>query len=107
MVFLENYEANWKVTVNGNSVPESSHMTYDGFANKWAIDETGNLEIEVFYAPQSLFVWTTLLSVTLIAVAFFVLWVLNTGKKPAEALRIFFDLVAKIAHKIAGKFRKN
>jgi len=52
MVFLESYDANWKLYVNGTAVPETSHMKVNAFANGWLIDKTGNLAMKVEYEPQ-------------------------------------------------------
>lgn len=50
LYFLENFDVNWEVYVNGKKV--ENHGRVFSYANKWRIDDTGNLDITVKYIPQ-------------------------------------------------------
>jgi hypothetical protein len=65
LVFLETYDPNWKLTVNGHAVSEADHLKTNAFANGWLLKSTGNLTIEIEYEPQKTFTAAILASIFL------------------------------------------
>ena len=65
LVFLENYDREWKAYVNGIPIPEINHYRVNGFANGWLINTTGKLTITIKYEPQSRLVLSLIASTTL------------------------------------------
>lgn len=50
LYLLQNYDDNWAVYVNG--VEEKNHQRVFSYANKWRIQDIGDLDITVKYKPQ-------------------------------------------------------
>ena len=73
LVFLESYDKNWKVCVNGDPVSEENHQEVNVFANGWLIDNAGELTITISYETQNLFMASVLASVipSVLLLAFF------------------------------------
>jgi hypothetical protein len=73
LVFLESYDDQWKVSVNGNPVDEANHLEVNAFANGWLINSTGRLTITVQYEIQNLFFVSVVASLVLpvLLLAFF------------------------------------
>lgn len=67
LVFLENYDADWKVTVNSILVPEENHHVVSAFANGWLIDKIGDITITVYYQTQNMFTESIVASAVLSA----------------------------------------
>jgi len=65
LVFLESYDKQWKVSVNGNPILETNHFKVNGFANAWLIENTGDLTITVQYQTQTVFVESVIASIVL------------------------------------------
>jgi hypothetical protein len=65
LVFLESYDKNWKVSVNGNPVSETNHQEVNAFANGWLINSTGNLTISIQYETQNVFLVSVVASLIL------------------------------------------
>lgn len=65
--FLENYDSNWKASVNGKPIPENNHITINDFANGWLINGTGNLTITVEYETQNLITTSFAASIILLS----------------------------------------
>jgi hypothetical protein len=91
LVFLESYDRNWRLYINGSEVPETSHLKVNAFANGWLIDKTGNLAISLEYEPQGLLNIAIVASIALPAM---LLVILSRG-----------DL-RKIAHLVRKRFRR-
>jgi hypothetical protein len=68
--FLENYDSNWKASVNGKPIPENNHVTVNDFANGWLINSTGNLIITVEYETQNLITASVVASIILLSALF-------------------------------------
>jgi len=63
--FLESYDDDWKASVNGSyQIRDDQHFVANGFGNAWYINETGKLTITIEYAPQRLFFYGSLISLT-------------------------------------------
>jgi len=65
LVFLENYDEHWKISVNGDPIPETNHLRANTFANGWLIDASGSLTITINYETQSFLLTSVILSVVL------------------------------------------
>jgi hypothetical protein len=65
LVFLESYDENWQVSVNGNPVSETNHYQVNAFANGWLINSTGELTISVQYEAQNVFFISVIASLVL------------------------------------------
>jgi hypothetical protein len=63
LVFLESYDVNWKLFVNGNLVPEADHQKVAAFANGWLISDVGELTIRISYATQNILTTFVLASI--------------------------------------------
>jgi len=53
LVQLENYDTYWNAGIDGNKLDE--HKKVFGYANAWHIDEKGNYNVVIEYAPQKYF----------------------------------------------------
>jgi hypothetical protein len=65
LVFLQNYDRNWRVYVNSHQIPDENHLKVNAFANGWLIEETGNLKIKIEYETQKLIRASAILSIIL------------------------------------------
>lgn len=65
LAFLESYDKNWKLTVNGKPIPEANHYEVNGFANAWLIVNTGELTITLQYQTQTIFLESIIASIIL------------------------------------------
>jgi hypothetical protein len=65
LAFLQSYDKNWKLTVNGKPTPEANHYEVNGFANAWLIDNTGDLTITLQYQTQTIFLESIIASIIL------------------------------------------
>jgi hypothetical protein len=91
LVFLEAYSQKWKISVNGNPIPETKHLKVNSFANGWLIDTEGNLTIAIEYGPQLLLTTSVVLSAIL----------------PASLLTYLFrSEVMKVVGRKKGLFRR-
>lgn len=56
LVFAESYHQGWHLTLSGNQAagPEQSHVMMNGYANAWYLDQTGDYEAEITFAPEGL-----------------------------------------------------
>jgi hypothetical protein len=70
LVFLESYDENWKVSVNGDPVSETNHHQVNAFANGWLINSTGELTISVQIEAQNVFFASVIASLVLPALLF-------------------------------------
>ncbi len=89
--FLENFDSQWKASVNGQSIPESDHVMVNDFGNGWIVNSTGNLTITVEYATQNLMAASVALSIILPAI--FVMYIYRKN-------------ITKTVHKIQSKTKK-
>lgn len=53
VLIMKDSYANWKLNIDGEEVPGSSHFLVNGYANGWIINRTGNFTIHASYVPQS------------------------------------------------------
>jgi len=87
VAFLETYDKQWKLRVNGKTVPESEHFKINTFGNGWFVNATGNLSLEITFETQDIIapsiVISLLLPILLVAK--------NQLKKLAKSVRRFFD----------------
>ena len=91
LVFLESYDEHWKISVNGDPIPETNHQRANTFANGWLIDVTGNLTIDIYYETQTLLLISTLVSIIL----------------PILLLMVFSrEEIKKISHGISRKLKQ-
>jgi len=67
LAFLESYDKNWKVTVNGNPVLRTNQYEVNDFANAWLIEDTGDLTITLQYEIQNVFLGSVVVSIILSA----------------------------------------
>lgn len=89
LAFLENYDAHWKVFVNGKPVSENNHVKVNSFANGWIITEKGNLAITIEYDTQSTMAIAVLASI--------ILTMLFTAVIFRKRIKVFaYSLVRKI-----------
>lgn len=65
LVLLETYDSRWKLSVNGNTLPEANHLKANAFANGWLIKETGNLTITIEYETRKVLSVSVVASVLL------------------------------------------
>jgi hypothetical protein len=87
LVFLESYDPNWRLYVNGSAVSEATHLKVNAFANGWLIDSTGSLTIRVEYETQSLFTISIVASIVLPAM----LLVFLSRKELKKIIRLVRD----------------
>ncbi|MEM4704638.1 MAG: discoidin domain-containing protein, partial [Candidatus Bathyarchaeia archaeon] len=52
VVLQENFDARWKLKINGRTVAEPWHFKANMFANGWLINSTGNLKLEILFETQ-------------------------------------------------------
>jgi hypothetical protein len=65
LVLLESYDEHWKMRVNGNPIPDESHIKVNDFANGWLLDVKGNVAITIEYETQSLLTISIVASIIL------------------------------------------
>jgi len=58
------FDENWMTTINKNEIDNKNHIIFNGFANGWYIEDTGNLDIIIEYKPQRWFYYGTAVSLT-------------------------------------------
>ncbi len=81
------YSSGWSVWVNGSVLPDSAHFKDVNGFNEWKIDSTGNMAIEIYYEPQTLFLISKIItSVTLVVVTLYIVLVSfkKSRDKPKE-----------------------
>jgi hypothetical protein len=85
LVFLNNYDPNWKIQVNGNTLSESDHFLANGFANGWIIRNEGRITMEIKYTVQEttekMVAISVLFSLLLSLVLWKKLWRLRMNRK--------------------------
>jgi hypothetical protein len=80
LVFSSGYDVNWQATIippTGPSVtvPNGRHVSANGYANAWRIEQSGPHTLVVEYQPQRVFIGAGLLSgATLLGVGLATLW---------------------------------
>jgi hypothetical protein len=67
LAFLENFDNQWKATVNGRQIQETDHFMVNAFGNGWVVDTTGDLHIVLEYKTQNLLADSFFASVALCA----------------------------------------
>ena len=65
VAFLENFDTQWKLGVNGKTVPESNHFAINTFGNGWLVDADGNLTLELTFQTQKFVVPSIIASLIL------------------------------------------
>ncbi len=53
--FLETYNSNWKLRINGQEISADKHFVVNGYANSWRIDNQQDWQGEIVYRTQELF----------------------------------------------------
>jgi hypothetical protein len=53
LILSQNFDNGWDAYVNGVQIPQSLHFTVNGYCNAWLINETGTLNIKLYFAPQN------------------------------------------------------
>ncbi len=69
LVLNQMYSSDWKIWVNGTILPESKHSIDSNGFNRWQINQTGVMDINIYYEPQTQF----LLSKILVIVTFIII----------------------------------
>lgn len=75
LVFLENYNSGWELTIDGKALPQNKHFLVNGFANAFLIEKTGNYQVTVNYKPQKLFLVGLFISLTVLLSSLFYIFV--------------------------------
>jgi hypothetical protein len=65
LVFLEDYDSNWRLRVNDRPVSATELLKVNAYANGWIIRETGDLRLTIVYEPQNTFEVSVIASVAL------------------------------------------
>jgi hypothetical protein len=65
LILNQAYSDGWVASVNGVSLPITSHVNATGF-NSWTINETGSLTIKLYYEPQTVYLISISISVAVI-----------------------------------------
>ncbi|MFH1895994.1 MAG: hypothetical protein ABH814_00775, partial [bacterium] len=73
LVFGQNFDKGWKLTIDGQEVGEENHFVADGYANGWQVERGGAAILE--YRPQRLFYYG--LIVTGGALASLMVWLIK------------------------------
>jgi hypothetical protein len=68
LVLNQAFSNNWVASVNGTILPSSVHFQNDDGFNGWYINYTGAMNIKIYYAPQTIYLASTLVSVSTIIV---------------------------------------
>lgn len=50
--FLEAYNKNWEISINGEEVDPNNHFALNGITNSWYIDEIGDLNLVIEFGYQ-------------------------------------------------------
>jgi hypothetical protein len=64
LVLNQAFSNNWVASVNGTILPSSVHFQNDDGFNGWYINYTGAMNIKIYYAPQTIYLASTLVSVS-------------------------------------------
>lgn len=72
--FNQGFSRSWKASIRRMTIPEDYHGQVNGFANGWLIDEKGDFDVEIYYAPQYIFYWGAGITLASLCVATIVLW---------------------------------
>ena len=60
------YSNGWVASVNGTMLPNTAHIQNDDGFNGWYINETGTMNIKIYYSPQTVYFASTLVSISVI-----------------------------------------
>lgn len=93
LILNQVYSDGWVATVNGTALPASAHIKNNDDFNGWSINDTGTMNIKLYYAPQTTYFASILVSISVI-IAIVLYLVVSTvrdftrshanGKKKAE-----------------------
>ena len=67
------YSVSWMASVNGTTLPSSDHVKDSNGFNCWDINQTGNMNIYIYYQPQTTYMITFIISFGVIAAMIFYL----------------------------------
>ncbi|MEM3798301.1 MAG: hypothetical protein QXY74_07720 [Candidatus Bathyarchaeia archaeon] len=98
LVFLQNYDEQWKAYVNGFQISETNHYLVNAFANGWLIDTKGNLTITIQYEIQNVLQLSVIASVILPIIS-----LLYLCRK--EVKRFAFPIITKFLMRIKRLYR--
>jgi hypothetical protein len=84
LVFAQTFDRRWRLAVEGRSLPSSSHLRVNGFANAWLVEGDGVLSWELSYEPQRRIEFGVIAGAALLGLALVVLAVsLVLGRRRA------------------------
>ena len=86
IVFLESFDKNWKLYLNGRQATEDNHFIANMYANGWLIDAKGKVSIVIEYEPQKILT----LSIATTVVLLFILLVFLDIKTVFEIARALY-----------------
>jgi len=66
LIQLENYDTYWNAKIDKNIIEE--HEKVFGYANAWHIDEKGNYNVVIEYAPQKWFYYSLFISLVFLSI---------------------------------------
>lgn len=66
LVLNQVYSESWVASVNGTTLPISAHFQNNDGLNGWYVNYTGLMNIKIYYAPQTIYFASTLVSISVI-----------------------------------------